>query len=62
VDLEERHVQNMMRALDIRPGDEKWTESVDLQELFFRLTLDSVGCLNEAPLGNADSLILSLGY
>ncbi|KAI9820833.1 MAG: hypothetical protein M1826_000858 [Phylliscum demangeonii] len=38
--LEERHVQNLMRAL---PADavDGWTDPVDLQVLFFRLTLDS---------------------
>ncbi|KUJ10601.1 cytochrome P450 [Mollisia scopiformis] len=39
--LEEIHVQNMMRALDLHLGSDKWTDCVDLQELFFRLTLDS---------------------
>ena len=38
LDLEERHVQNMMRAL---PVDQGWTSQTDLQLLFFRLTLDS---------------------
>lgn len=41
LDLEEKHVQNMMRALDIHLNQENRTESVDLQVLFFRLTLDS---------------------
>lgn len=36
--LEERHVQNMMLALPVAGG---WTAEVDLQVLFFRLTLDS---------------------
>ena len=37
--LEEEHVQNMMRALPT--GADGWTADVDLQVLFFRLTLDS---------------------
>jgi cytochrome P450 len=37
--LEERHVQNMMRALE--PRGDGWTAPVDLSVLFFRLTLDS---------------------
>ena len=39
LDLEERHVHNMMLAL----GADKtgWTDVTDLQVLFFRLTLDS---------------------
>jgi hypothetical protein len=41
LDLEERHVQNMMRSLDISMQSDKWTGVVDLQVLFFRLTLDS---------------------
>jgi cytochrome P450 len=41
LDLEERHVQNMMRHLVIPPGTDGWTHEVDLQVLFFRLTLDS---------------------
>lgn len=39
--LEELHVQNMMRALDFTKQPNKWTDTVDLQVLFFRLTLDS---------------------
>lgn len=38
LDLEERHVQNMMRALPV--DGQGWIET-DLQVLFFRLTLDS---------------------
>ncbi|KAI9816493.1 MAG: hypothetical protein M1827_001625 [Pycnora praestabilis] len=39
LDLEERHVQNMMEAL---PADGKgWTTQLDLLPIFFRLTLDS---------------------
>jgi len=41
LDLEERHVQNMMRSLDLHMQSDKWTGEVDLQVLFFRLTLDS---------------------
>lgn len=40
LELEERHVQNLMKAIVIKPGD-GWTDEVDLQVLFFRLTLDS---------------------
>lgn len=39
LDLEERHVHNLMRALPV--GEEGWSDLVDLQVLFFRLTLDS---------------------
>lgn len=39
LDLEERHVQNMMRALPAKADG--WTESTNIQTLFFRLTLDS---------------------
>jgi cytochrome P450 len=39
LDLEERHVQNMMRALPVHYNG--WTSRVDLSVLFFRLTLDS---------------------
>ncbi|KAF3768116.1 cytochrome P450 [Cryphonectria parasitica EP155] len=41
LDLEERHVQNMMSALDAKLKPDGWTNVVDLQALFFRLTLDS---------------------
>lgn len=41
LDLEERHVQNMMRSLDTTMQLNKWSGEVDLQVLFFRLTLDS---------------------
>ncbi|KAI9680716.1 MAG: hypothetical protein M1817_004156 [Caeruleum heppii] len=40
LDLEEKHVQNMMRALPVDPKT-GWTDVIDLQVLFFRLTLDS---------------------
>ena len=39
--LEERHVQNLMRSLDTSMHSDNWTGEVDLQVLFFRLTLDS---------------------
>ncbi|KAL9095460.1 MAG: hypothetical protein Q9165_002331 [Trypethelium subeluteriae] len=39
LDLEERHVQNLMLAL---PVDSKsWTEEFDIQTLFFRITIDT---------------------
>lgn len=41
LDLEERHVQNMFRELDFFLQPDEWTDIVDLQVLFFRLTLDS---------------------
>lgn len=41
LDLEENHVQSMMKVLDRNLGTDKWTNTVDLQVLFFRLTLDS---------------------
>lgn len=40
LDLEERHVQNMMQIL--RTGENGWTEKIDMQVLFFRLTMDTV--------------------
>ena len=39
LDLEEQHVQNMIQVLFPTPGC--WTNPVDLQKLFFRLTLDT---------------------
>ncbi|GAB7349065.1 hypothetical protein MBLNU459_g8025t2 [Dothideomycetes sp. NU459] len=39
LNLEEAHVQNMMRALPIKADG--WTGETDIQTLFFRLTLDS---------------------
>lgn len=58
LELEERHVQNFMRALDARPADQS---VVDLQDLFFRLTLDSA---TEFLLGeSADSQLAAVpGY
>ncbi|TVY43863.1 Cytochrome P450, partial [Lachnellula occidentalis] len=41
LDLEETHVENLMRALDLSLTSGNWIESVDLGVLFFRLTLDS---------------------
>ncbi|QPG95370.1 hypothetical protein C2857_000306 [Epichloe festucae Fl1] len=41
LELEERHVKNMMAVLDQHLGRDGWTGTVDLQVLFFRLTLDS---------------------
>jgi len=41
LDLEERHVQNMMKALDASLQADNMTKVVDLSTLFFRLTLDS---------------------
>lgn len=67
--LEERHVQHMMSALDARTRADstsssttsKWTDVVDLQALFFRLTLDSA---TEFLLGeSADSQLQHIpGY
>ncbi len=39
LELEERHVQNLMRAIVTKADG--WTDQLDLQVLFFRLTLDS---------------------
>jgi hypothetical protein len=39
LDLEEQHVLNLMRA--IVPTASGWTDTLDLQVIFFRLTLDS---------------------
>lgn len=39
LDLEELHVQNMMRALPVNSNG--WTADTNIQVLFFRLTLDS---------------------
>ncbi|KJZ76507.1 hypothetical protein HIM_04236 [Hirsutella minnesotensis 3608] len=43
LNLEEKHVKALMSVLDrrVRPGSGGWTDLVDLQVLFFRLTLDS---------------------
>ncbi|GAB1215839.1 hypothetical protein ATERTT37_005036 [Aspergillus terreus] len=39
LDLEERHVQKVMLAIPVING--KWTEPVDIQEIFHRFTIDS---------------------
>ncbi|KAF2786950.1 cytochrome P450 52A12 [Melanomma pulvis-pyrius CBS 109.77] len=39
LDLEEIHVQNMMRCLPVNPDG--WTSVTDIQTLFFRLTMDT---------------------
>ena len=39
LDLEEKHVQHLLKALPVTENG--WTDDVDLQTLFFRLTLDS---------------------
>lgn len=61
LELEERHVQNMMSALDAKLNPDGWTSLVDLQDLFFRLTLDSA---TEFLLGeSADSQLQHIpGY
>ncbi|TVY26422.1 Cytochrome P450 [Lachnellula hyalina] len=41
LNLEETHVQNLMRALNLSLTSGNWIESVDLGVLFIRLTLDS---------------------
>ncbi|KAE8387432.1 cytochrome P450 [Aspergillus alliaceus] len=39
LDMEERHVQNAFRAIPVQ--SDGWTSEVDIQTIFFRLTLDS---------------------
>ena len=39
LDLEERHVQNLIKQ--IKSGQDGWTTEVEIQTLFFRLTIDS---------------------
>lgn len=39
LNLEETHVQNMMQALPVK--SDGWTDEIDIQVLFFRLTIDS---------------------
>ncbi|KAI9643447.1 hypothetical protein NHQ30_008066 [Ciborinia camelliae] len=57
LEVEERHFQNLMRAIDVRMQN-GWTEEMDLQVLFFRLTMDSA---TEILLGeSADSQLLEL--
>lgn len=41
ISLEERHVQALMRVMETQVNADNWTNVVDLQPLFFRLTLDS---------------------
>jgi len=41
LELEETHVQNLMGTLNLSVQRDGWTDCVDLQVLFFRLTLDS---------------------
>jgi cytochrome P450 len=38
LNLEEEHLQNMLKAMPVKNG---WTDTVDLLPLFFRLTVDS---------------------
>ncbi|KAH9204927.1 cytochrome P450 alkane hydroxylase-like protein [Leptodontidium sp. 2 PMI_412] len=39
--MTERHVQHLVRALDLHLQPSRWTTLVDLQVLFFRFTLDT---------------------
>ena len=41
LELEEAHVQDLLRHLGTDPATDNWTPTVDLSPLFFRLTLDS---------------------
>ncbi|KAL2126695.1 hypothetical protein VTI74DRAFT_388 [Chaetomium olivicolor] len=41
LDLEETHVQNMMKLLEPMIGADGWIDEVDLLPYFFRLTIDS---------------------
>ncbi|ESZ90657.1 hypothetical protein SBOR_8957 [Sclerotinia borealis F-4128] len=57
IEVEEKHVQNLMKAIDARLQN-GWTEEIDLQVLFFRLTMDSA---TEVLLGqSADSQLFDL--
>ncbi|KAL2812640.1 cytochrome P450 [Aspergillus granulosus] len=40
LDLEERHLQQAMRALPVEPAT-GWTSTVNIQDIIFRLTIDS---------------------
>ncbi|CAK4032293.1 Cytochrome P450 52A12 [Lecanosticta acicola] len=40
LEMEERHVKNLMHVLPVRSGD-GWTEFTEIQTLFFRLTIDT---------------------
>ena len=62
LDLEERHVQNLLRVMPVQADG--WTAETDIQTLFFRLTIDSAteflfgesvdSQLTEAPGMNID--------
>lgn len=59
LELEERHVQNLMKVL--KPQQDGWTAETDIQTLFFRLTIDSAteflfGESVDSQLAEADSL------
>ncbi|KAK5135139.1 hypothetical protein LTR08_005525 [Meristemomyces frigidus] len=59
LELEERHVQNLMKRL--RPGQDGWTAETEIQTLFFRLTIDSAteflfGESVDSQLAEADSV------
>ncbi|POS69059.1 cytochrome P450 CYP4/CYP19/CYP26 subfamilies [Diaporthe helianthi] len=59
--LEEQHLQNMIRALRDKIQPDGWTNTIEIQALFFRLTLDSA---TEFLLGeSADSQLQHIhGY
>lgn len=59
--MTEKHVQHLMKSLDFNLQPDRWTNLVDLQVLFFRLTLDSA---TEFLFGESvDSQVtLSQGY
>ncbi|KAL1633751.1 hypothetical protein SLS58_010940 [Diplodia intermedia] len=59
LDLEEKHVQNMMKALPANAAD-RWTNITNIQTLFFRLTVDSS---TEFLFGESiDSQLAAQGY
>ncbi|KAH8744982.1 cytochrome P450 [Diaporthe sp. PMI_573] len=62
--LEQQHLQNMMSALHDRLQPDGWTNQVDLQVLFFRLTLDSATefLLGEGQIALATRVRLGLLY
>ena len=41
LELEEIHVQDLLKHLQVDPATNGWTPQVDLSPMFFRLTLDS---------------------
>ncbi|KAF4628259.1 hypothetical protein G7Y89_g9894 [Cudoniella acicularis] len=41
LELEEKHVQNLFRVLPVPRSSDGWTEELDIQPLFFNLTLDA---------------------